>query len=46
MPPEISNKGAAFSSEYSTKPGERPRFLDNEETKNPEKDTNETTESL
>ncbi|MBR2877407.1 MAG: hypothetical protein IKC01_09720 [Clostridia bacterium] len=25
--PEISNKGAAFSSEYSTKPGERPRFL-------------------
>ncbi len=45
-PPEISNKGAAFSSEYSTKPGERPRFLDNEETKNPEKDTNETTESL
>ncbi len=45
-PPEISNKSAAFSSEYSTKPGERPRFLDNEETKNPEKDTNETTESL
>lgn len=24
--PEIQNKGAAFSSEYSTKPGERPRF--------------------
>lgn len=24
--PEIQNKGAAFSDEYSTKPGERPRF--------------------
>jgi hypothetical protein len=24
--PKIQNKGAAFSSEYSTKPGERPRF--------------------
>ena len=30
--PELSNKGAAFSSEYSTKPGERPTFL--ETTKN------------
>jgi len=32
-PPEISNKGAAFSSEYSTKPGEIPRFLETEENK-------------
>lgn len=29
--PEISNKGAAFSSEYSTKPGEKPRFLEKTE---------------
>lgn len=35
-PPEISNKGAAFSSEYSTKPGEIPRFLETEENKTDE----------
>lgn len=45
-PPEVSNKGAAFSSEYSTKPGERPRFLDAEENKtSTENITKETTES-
>lgn len=47
--PETYNKGAAFSSEFSTKPGERPRFLETiEETKDeiPENDANETTESL
>ncbi len=27
--PEVYNKGAAFSSEYSSKPGERQRFLEN-----------------
>ncbi len=26
--PELQNKGAAFSSEYSTKPGERPKFTE------------------
>jgi hypothetical protein len=31
--PEISNKGAKFSSEYSTKPGDRPRFLETNEDK-------------
>lgn len=40
--PEVSNKGAAFSSEYSTKPGERPRFLETTENKT---DNNETTDS-
>lgn len=43
--PETYNKGAAFSSEYSTKPGERPRFLDNEETKKENSDTIKTTDS-
>jgi hypothetical protein len=43
-PPEISNKGAAFSSEYSTKPGERPRFLETEEKTSTEATTTETTE--
>ena len=41
--PEFSNKGAAFSSEFSTKPGEKPRFL-NDEEKTSEKATNKTTE--
>ncbi|MBO5856960.1 MAG: hypothetical protein J6Q87_01785 [Clostridia bacterium] len=31
--PELSNKGAAFSSEYSTKPGEKPKFLETKENK-------------
>lgn len=39
--PEISNKGAAFSSEYSTKPGERPRFSETTQ----KTDSNETTDS-
>ncbi len=43
-PPEVSNKGAAFSSEYSTKPGERPRFLETEEKTPTEATTTETTE--
>lgn len=34
--PEISNKGAAFSSEYSTKPGEAPKFLQTDKEKNDE----------
>ena len=41
--PEISNKGEAFSSEYSKKPGERPRFL--EETEN-KPDNSEATDSI
>ena len=41
-PPELSNKGAAFSSEYSTKPGERPRFLEAPEDKT---DDNEVTDT-
>ena len=41
--PEFSNKGAAFSNEFSTKPGEKPRFL-NDEEKTSEKATNKTTE--
>ena len=40
--PELSNKGAAFSSEYSTKPGERPKFL---ETTENETDDNEVTDN-
>ncbi len=43
--PEIQNKGAAFSSEFSTKPGERPRFLEEAVDEAIEKDKNETTES-
>ncbi len=43
-PPEVSNKGAEFSSEYSTKPGERPRFLETEEKTSTEVTTIETTE--
>lgn len=43
--PEIQNKGASFSSEYSTKPGERPRFLDSETEKTKENDTEKTTDS-
>ena len=44
--PEEFNKGSAFSSEYSTKPGERPRFLETEENKtSTENITKETTES-
>lgn len=43
--PETYNKGAAFSSEYSTKPGERPRFLDDEETKKENTNKEETTDS-
>lgn len=43
--PEVSNKGASFSSEYSTKPGEIPRFLEKEENKVAENNVNETTES-
>lgn len=39
--PEIQNKGAAFSSEYSTKPGEYKRI-----TKTVENAENETTETL
>lgn len=39
--PEISNKGASFSSEYSTKPGERPRFSETTQ----KTDSNETTDS-
>ena len=39
--PEIANKGAAFSSEYSTKPGEKPRFSDATQ----KTDNNETTDS-
>ena len=31
--PEFSNKGAAFSNEFSTKPGEKPRFLNDEDKK-------------
>lgn len=42
-PPEIQNKGAAFSSEYSTKPGERPRFLDSETESTKENDAEKTT---
>ena len=38
--PEEFNKGSAFSSEYSTKPGERPRFLETEE-KTPNEETTE-----
>lgn len=42
--PEIQNKGAAFSSEYSTKPGERPRFLEaNKEETGEEATTKEET---
>ena len=47
-PPEVSNKGAAFSSEYSTKPGEMPGFLETakkEESKTNENDINEATKS-
>ena len=47
-PPEIQNKGAAFSSEYSTKPGEMPGFLETakkEESKTNENDINEATKS-
>ncbi len=36
--PEVSNKGAKFSSEYSTKPGDRPRFLDATENKTDDKE--------
>ena len=42
--PEEFNKGSAFSSEYSTKPGERPRFLETEEKTSVEATTIETTE--
>ena len=42
--PEEFNKGSAFSSEYSTKPGERPRFLETEEKTSVEVTTIETTE--
>ena len=42
--PEEFNKGSAFSSEYSTKPGERPRFLETEEKTSIEVTTIETTE--
>lgn len=44
-PPEVQNKGAAFSSEYSTKPGERPRFLDSETESTKENDAEKTTDS-
>ena len=40
--PETYNKGAAFSSEYSSKPGERPKFLDDEKTKTNDEKTTET----
>ena len=42
--PEEFNKGSAFSSEYSTKPGEKPRFLETEEKTSIEVTTTETTE--
>lgn len=46
--PEISNKGAAFSSEYSTKPGEYKRItkpVENTENEITENNPNETTET-
>lgn len=39
--PQLQNKGAAFSSEYSTKPGETPKFTE----AIPKSDNTETTES-